>query len=284
MKPNRNVARVLNCIHIDRVLFMAPLISHKNLGSASRSSRTGYSLVEILIVLSVASLLSVLVATGLQAVLGSAYSSEVSDLSDILVRARAHAMANNTYVFVGIQEVDASQPGSGVQVPGTGRVGVTVVASNDGTRIYSTAAPTALTPANSGRLTVVSPLRHFENMHITTTPVSGTLPNTSTGTSYNVASSSGTTKSTSLTTFTWPLAGTAQYSFGNNASSAGTVIQFSPQGEAQVVTGANSDSVLQWIEIDLVPTHAASTSTSSSKNAATILIDGSSGSVSTYRS
>jgi Tfp pilus assembly protein FimT len=240
-------------------------------------------LVEILVVLSIASILSILVATGLQAALGSAYSSETSEIANTLVRARAYAMANNTYVFVGIQEVDASQPSSGTQVPGTGRVGVTVVASNDGTRIYTpftTSTPAALDPT---RLTIVSPLRHFENVHLTTTPVSGTLPNTSTVAQYNLASSSGATSSTSLTTFTWPLSGTAQYSFGNNTSSPGTVIQFSPQGEAQVVQ-ANTDSVLQWIEIDLVPTHASSTSTSTSKNAATILIDGATGGVSTYRS
>jgi hypothetical protein len=185
-------------------------------------------------------------------------------------------MANNTYVFVGIQEVDASQPSNGTQVPGTGRVGVTVVASNDGTRIYSTAAPAALTPTYASSLTVVSPLRHFENVHLTTTPVTGTLPNTGNTAQYNAANASGA----SLTTFTWPLTGTAQYTFGNNP---GTVIQFSPQGEAQV-TQANSDSVLQWIEIDLVPTHGSNISATSSKNAATILIDGPSGNVSTYRS
>ena len=209
--------------------------------------------------------------------MGTAYSNETSDLANTLVRARAYAMANNTYVFVGIQEVDASKPSSGAQTAGTGRIGVTVVASNDGTRGYTTSAPAALT---SSSLTIVSPLRHFDNVHITTSSGIANLPNASSGTSFNLANSS----SSSLTTFTWPLSGTAQYSFGSNASSPGTVIQFSPQGEAQIVTGSNTDSILQWIEIDLVPTHGNTTSGVSAKNPSAILIDGASGSITIYRS
>ena len=240
---------------------------------AHRARRQGFSLVEILVVVSIASILSVLATVGMQNVLGSAYSNETSDLANTLVHARTYAMANNTYVFVGIEEVDASQLTTGVQTAGTGhygRVGVTVVASNDGTQGYA-----------SG-LTVVSPLRHFDNLHLT--PSSGVpsanLPNNTTtgaGATYNVASTP------SATTFTWPLSGTAQYSFG---SSSGTVIQFDPQGEAQIITPTNttaSQSILQWIEIDLVPTHGTSTLGTTSKNPATILIDGASGSVALYR-
>jgi prepilin-type N-terminal cleavage/methylation domain-containing protein len=244
---------------------------------AHRSRRQGFSLVEILVVLSIASILSVLATVGMQSVLGSAYSNETSDLANTLVRARAYAMANNTYVFVGIEEVDASKPTTGVQTAATaghyGRIGVTVVASNDGTSNYATS-----------NLTVVSPLRHFDNldfMSATGVPIAN-LPNNSTtgvGATYNLASSS----SASATTFNWPLSGTAQYSFG---SSAGTVIQFDPQGEAQIITATNttaSQSILQWIEIDLVPTHGTSTAGPTSKNPATILIDGASGNVTTYR-
>jgi prepilin-type N-terminal cleavage/methylation domain-containing protein len=249
------------------------------LKSIRKSNPHGFTMVEILVVISIASILSLLASAGIQGIMGSEYDSETSDIANTLVRARAYAMANNTYVFVGIQEVDASKTSTATQSAGTGRVGITVVASNDGTRIYAPTAPSAL---DATKLTVISPLRHYENVHLKTSSGLGNLPNASMGASCNLASSSGATSSTSLTTFTWPLTGTAQYSFGNNVSSPGTVIQFNPQGEAQIVTGANTDSILQWIEIDLVPTHGSNVS-GPALNSATILIDGVSGSVSTYR-
>ena len=256
----------------------------------------GFTLVEMLVVLSIVSILSILVSAGLQSITGSVLDGQVSDIASTLARARAFAMANNTYVFVGIQEVSAAKPSSGAQTAGTGRIGVVVVASMDGTLLGvgytpSISSPTALT---SSKLMVVSPLRHFDNLHITTPPTSGnlasgdaTLPNaTANATTYNLALPSSTTSltyeapSTSLTTFQWPLTSTAQYSFGTNSSSPGTVIQFNPQGQAQIVNAAFTDSVYQWIEIDLAPTHGT---TVSGSNLATILIDGASGSVTTYR-
>jgi prepilin-type N-terminal cleavage/methylation domain-containing protein len=280
MKPSVSIDSFQSSVHINsNLLEIDPMGSPNTFFSkpAIRLSSHGFSLVEMLVVLSIISILSILVSTSMQGIFGTAFDSETSDLANTLTRARAYAMANNTYVFVGIQEVDASQPSTGAQSAGTGRIGVTVVASNDGTRIYSTSAPSALTAAG---LTVVSPLHRFEDIHMTTTSSIANLPNAGNGTSYNPAS----TSSSSATTFNWPLTGTAQYSsFGSNINSPGTVIQFNPQGEAQIVTGANTDSILQWIEIDLVPTHGKSTSGTTSKNPATILIDGASGSVSTYR-
>jgi prepilin-type N-terminal cleavage/methylation domain-containing protein len=237
-----------------------------------KEKQCGFSLIEMLVVLSIVSLLSILVTAGLQSVLGNVLDGQVSDLASTLARARAYAMANNTYVFVGIQEVSAANPASGTQTTGTGRVAVTVMASSDGTRGYpiSISTGTALTSLN-----VVMPLHHYDNLHLLTSAGTGiaNLPNTSTsGLTSNAASS------TSLTTFTWPLGSSSpQYpAFGSN----GTVIQYNPLGQAQIVTGPFTDAVLQWIEIDLSPTHGT---TVSGKNPATILIDGASGSVTTYR-
>jgi len=261
-----------------RQLTILMSISNQPLAKSNRGpDRQGFTLVEMLVVLTIASVLSLLMSAGFQSIMGTAYDGETSDFASTLIRARAYAMANNTYVFVGIQEVNASNPSTETQTAGIGRVGVTVVASNDGTRGYLTSISSS-TALSSSSLTVVSPLRHYENLHITTSSGIANLPNAISGTTYNLASSS----AASLTTFTWPLSGTAQYSFGNNASSPGTVIQFNPQGEAQIVTGPNTDSILQWIEIDLVPTHG-STVSGPPRNPATILIDGASGSVSSYR-
>ena len=237
-----------------------------------KEKQNGFSLVEMLVVISILSILSVLVSAGLQGVLGTTEDGQISDIASTLTRARAYAMANNTYVYVGIQEVNVGNPSSGSQTPGVGRVGVAVVASNDGTRIYDYTAPAALT---ASRLTAVSPLRHFDNLHLAANAAIANLPNaTANATSYNPASSN------SLTTFQWPLSGTSQYAFGSNSQSPGTVIQFNPQGQAQIVTGSYTDSIFQWIEIDLAPTHGTTVSAS---NPATILIDGASGSVTTYR-
>lgn len=240
--------------------------------SGKRSSR-GFTLVEMLVVISIVSLLSILVSTGFQSIMGSVEDGQVSDIASTFSRARAYAMANNTYVFVGIQEVNASNPSGGAQTTGIGRIALSVMASSDGTKGYPTSIA-ASTPLTS--LTVVSPVRHYDNLHLLTsagTGIPNQLPSTATSvTTSNVGSS------TSLTTFTWPLGSTTpQYpTFGSN----GSVIQFNPQGQAQIMTGPFTDSVLQWIEVDLAPTHGTSIST---KNPATILIDGASGSVAVYR-
>jgi prepilin-type N-terminal cleavage/methylation domain-containing protein len=237
----------------------------------------GFTLIEMMVVMSIMGILLALTSIGLQAVLGTEFGSEASDLANTFVRARAYAMANNTYVFVGIQEVDASVPTSTApQTAGNGRLGVAVVASNDGTRGYDSTAPTAI-PVAPTTLSVVSPLRRFENIHLlTTSPIAAAkLPNQN-GSTYNVQSTG------SLTTFQWPLGGGSgtQYNFG---TAPGSVIQFNPQGEAQILpTGTTDDSILKWIELDLQPTHGKTLPVAVS-NAATILIDGPSGSVTLYR-
>ena len=226
----------------------------------------------MLVVLSIVSILSILVSAGFQSILGSVEDGQVSDIASTLTRARAYAMANNTYVFVGIQEVSAANASNATQTAGTGRIAMTVVASSDGTRGYQTSI-SASTPLSS--LNVVSPVRHYDNLHLLTSAGTGisNLPNsnTTTSTTYEAASSA------SLTTFS----ASPQYpTFGGSGASNDTIIQFNPQGQAQIVTGPYTDSVLQWIEIDLSPTHGT---TVSGKNPATILIDGASGSVTTYR-
>ena len=259
----------------------------------------GFTLVELLVVVAIMGILLVLVSLGFQSILGTAFDSEISDLSNTLVRARAYAMANNTYVFVGIEEVDGSVASTTTpQVAGKGRIGVVVVATNDGSKGYdSTSVSTSTTiPTTTGTsFIVVSPLRHFENMDIldltgTTTFATAPQPPTYsgfTGSCYNLAnpfkvgSSTGSSSSTSLTKFTWPLTG-SQYTFGPNASSPGSVIQFNPQGEASIYTQKYGDTYLQWIELDLVPTHG-NTVPGTVTNAAAILIDGASGAVTVYR-
>lgn len=272
----------------------------------------------MLVVMAIMGILGILVSIAFQSILGTAFDSEVSDLSNILVRARAYAMANNTYVFVGIEEVNASVASSTTpQTTGNGRIGVVVVATNDGSKGYdstsvssSTALPeTSLNQYANTKLVVVAPLRHFENIHmivITPGTLSGSPGNTtSTGATFSVynlaipangTAASGTTTggatyttvaATSLIYFCWPLsaaAAAAQYTFGYQTSSSGSVIQFNPQGEASIYgpPGPNGDTYLQWIEIDLQPTHGNNVPATVTNKAA-IQIDGPSGAVTSYR-
>ena len=75
----------------------------------------------------------------------------------------------------------------------------------------------------------------------------------------------------------WPPgSATPKYTFSQ-------VIQFNPQGEAQIINGPNVDGQLQYIEIDLEPMHGKALPTPQNPNNAAILIDGVSGSIRIFR-
>ncbi len=89
----------------------------------------GFSLIELLVVMGV---ISVMLALGAQVGSGvfrsNTFSGNVAKLSGVLDQARQYAIANNTYVWVAFanEAPSADQP--------TGRVGIAVVASLDGTK------------------------------------------------------------------------------------------------------------------------------------------------------
>src|SRR5580658_7485032 len=71
-------------------------------------ARRAFTLVEMMVVLAIILILASIALVNFNSILSTTNSSEFSDFASTLVRARAYAMANNTYVWVGIQEVDAS--------------------------------------------------------------------------------------------------------------------------------------------------------------------------------
>src|SRR6266704_310725 len=81
---------------------------------ALRPNSRGFTLAELLVVLAIMAVRSTLLVIGFQSILGNQFNSEVSVIANTMVRARAYAMDNNTYVFVGIAEVNASTSASTV--------------------------------------------------------------------------------------------------------------------------------------------------------------------------
>ena len=82
------------------------------------------------------------------------------DISGVIEQARSYAMANNTYVFVGLAEVDASNAESAAgQQSGTGRVVLAAAGSKDGTRNFA-----------ATNLVALSKIRRFDNLHLADAP------------------------------------------------------------------------------------------------------------------
>ena len=270
--------------------------------SVRKPQDAGFTLVELLVVIAVIVVMMVLAVPAFNAIRGSAdFGTEVFDVAGTLDQARAYAMANNTYVLVGITEVTSSKSSSATpQTSGTGRVAMAVIASKDGMRPYQdllntgTISPQAwqTTYNNGSDFTAVTKLVSLQNLHLVDLQ-SGALPLPAAGNMlrppvsayYDVANIS---QCVSLTPVAWPLgtslsgAPVAQYQFNK-------VIEFNPQGAARIIVGGSSnnlDAIPYCIEIGLQPTNGAYTTTlasGSSGQIAAIQIDGMSGATRIYQ-
>jgi prepilin-type N-terminal cleavage/methylation domain-containing protein len=272
----------------------------------------GFTLVELLTVIAIIAILSAIVVFAISSIKGSQdLTRSAYVISGALEQARTYALANDTYSWVGFFEEDGSQgsPNAG----GVGRVVISVVASQDGTRYNDNAISTSL-PANFGGgfssntvlLTQISPLIKLSNIHMvaansgTSTgnnPVRpatlaayqvgdspGMSPNNATGSfALHVGCTSG-----NPTYFTYPLSvvgvtQTTQYTFHK-------IIEFNPQGEAsKIVENIFSGPGPQnEIEIAFQPAHGnviapAYTGANQTTAAAAIQVEGLSGQVRVYR-
>ena len=239
---------------------------------------TGFSMVELLVVIAIILVMMGLAVPAFSSMKGGADITKAAyDVSGAIQTARAYAMANNTYTWLGFFEED---PTKSAGTAGTGRLVMSIVSSRDGTTIYGSQA-TAIDPA---RLSQVGKLVKVDNIHLkaatsTSDPV---FPiGTGTGDTFDTRPAVGDATAQigdmspggALMSFQYPVASpaAAQYTFAK-------VIQFSPRGEAN----NNSYNMKPVIEVGLQPTHGTAVD-ANNRNVAAIQVSGIAGNVRIFR-
>lgn len=217
--------------------------SHQKLNSMTGSA---FSLIELL---SVMAIISVMMAVTVPAfnVLKSTgdISTAAYDIASTLEQARAYAMANNTFVYVGFAEVsqmDATKQGNG-------QILMSAMGSKSGSRNFDSKNLVALT-----RMRKMPNVRLEDNI-----PNSGSLTRPVVQSAYQVASD----------------AFKAQDKFEVSGVTFSKIVQFDPRGMASIQ--ASAASVSQWMEIGLAGAQG------SSPNNAVVVLDGVTGVAKVYR-
>jgi prepilin-type N-terminal cleavage/methylation domain-containing protein len=242
-------------------------------------AKDAFTLIELLVVIAVIAVMAALIIPSI-AGLNTAgnINSAVYQIKGVLETSRSYATANNTYVWVGFYEEAASAP----QTPGVGRIIISVVASADGSMIYTMPlSTTAVTPLNPTRLIQVAKLTKISNMHLNNFPAgTGTGSSFATRPSAGAAAQIGNLSSASPATFP---SVTFQFPVGSSASAQytfSTAIQFNPRGEVQMNNSSNPISSV--VEIGMQSTHGAVVD-AAGLNVAAVQITGIAGNVNIYR-
>jgi prepilin-type N-terminal cleavage/methylation domain-containing protein len=257
------------------------LSSHTSLESPlnrQKSNRTlGFSLIELLAVLAVMSLLTALTVPMINGIKDSQnINAATSSVSSALQRARAYAMAHNTYVWVGFYEESANTgvPTNVFPYAGAGQLVIGVAASADGTQIYSN----SVTSGNlqTPQVVQLEKLVKIENVHCT-----------------DLGAPTGSSGSALATRPNGAYAGSSSEQYGidsDNGQEAShflvlngytfyKTIRFSPGGVASI----DDSSALRLVgEIGLRPTHGSQVN-ATTPDVAAIQFSGIEGSVQTYR-
>jgi prepilin-type N-terminal cleavage/methylation domain-containing protein len=244
-----------------------------NARSGTICGTVGFSLIELLIVMAIMGILLVVTIPSVSSIGGSENLTKAAgDISTILEGARAYAMSHNTYVYVGVFEANNVPGTTTLQTSGTGRIFVATAASSDGSKGYSSSSSWA--PAN---LLGVNRMQHFENVHMASvSQVSGFLT--------NMDSNANNDLDLSTVTAATPFSGTnaGMTAKANPVDKFSNVIQFSPDGSANIITSLSSTpNIPSYIQIGLVPAHG--NQAASATNCAGIQIDGITGNVRVFR-
>ena len=239
-----------------------------------------FTLIELMVVIAIMVLVVAFIAPAFTALKGAGdVTSAAYTIKGVLDQARTYAMANNTYTWVGFFEEDGSVPSPAAA--GTGRVVMSVVASNDGTIIYTSSSPGTI---SATRLIQVGKLTKIDNVHLWThtdtplTPTGSTFGYRPNVTSTYCIGDTSPPNSTGIL-FQYPVgspAPTAQYSFKK-------AVQFSPGGVAQITNSTTSYAPQTTAEIAVEPTHGNVAPSSLPANVVAIQFTGIGGNVKIYR-
>ena len=154
----------------------SPASAVRGLAAEERGCRSsGFTLLELLIVVGIIGLLLVLIAPAFTTIKGGTdVTSAAYTIKGVLDTARTYAKANNTYTWVGFYEEDVSQP-SPVQAGDprctgcVGRLVMSIVASKDGTDLGANPNSSATGTENfidPTKLTQVTKLVKIGNVHL----------------------------------------------------------------------------------------------------------------------
>jgi len=250
-------------------------------GAGFQTQRSAFTLVELLVVISIIGVLTMLVIPSITSIKGGGDVTKAAyDVSGALENARSFAIANNTYVWVGFYEEDGSKASTNPATSGTGRVVISTVASKDGTMIHDPSDSAPAAPLASGTLSQLNKLIKIENAHLasldnplgTGSPFDSRPAVGSDANSNYARIGDSNPPTNSKFPFQYPLAGTAQYNFVKT-------IQFNPRGENKVDSTYGLKPV---VEIGLQPTHG-NVVDANNKNVVAIQITGVGGNVTIYR-
>src|SRR5436190_5021235 len=132
-----------------------------------RRLTSGFTLIELLVVIGVIILLTALLTPAFTNLKSAGdVTSAAYTIKGVLEQARAYAMANNTYTWVGLYEEDGSQSSTNPPTPGVGRLVMSVVASKDGTTVYDPNSNLNPDPIDPSKLVQLNKLVKIDNVHL----------------------------------------------------------------------------------------------------------------------